>query len=45
MMDKPECYGKRMEAGDKCEKCKFLVECSKKTLKDRFGERVDIIGP
>lgn len=44
-MIKPKCYGKRIEAYPKCEDCDFIVECSIKTLKDYWGQRIEVIGP
>ena len=38
-----ECYGKRLENWDKCNKCDEIEECSVMTLEIIFGNKVVII--
>ena len=38
-----ECYGKRLEAWDKCEVCDDIMACSIMTLETEFGDKIDIV--
>ena len=40
---KKDCYGKRLEAYDKCEQCDIILHCSIITLEKQFGDKIEIV--
>ena len=38
-----DCYGKRLEDKDECEKCDLIEQCSIMTLEIIFGDKIVIV--